>query len=299
MNPGQTTAETQSQLIQGWLTSLILHGFLLCTVILSVRQSLVTLSPERFQWDVTLVQSTQIPEVSTPSTDVAAQPIGETPTPAITAVHQSPRTATPYTKTVKTVQPIIDPKGMKEPQPESSSSMRQTVSQSESTITNPTAIQPQTTDGRLQHEVTSPNPQARESATPETTTVSSGTVGDPISSTVDPSPSLAATTTPVETVSAPRSDYGWLQQAIFRRLEELKRTSRPQLDGLQPLKVLVKAVVSQDGTLLGSEVVKSSGLDRIDQEAMALVQRAFPMQFDRTVDRRQIIMRIPISYSRD
>lgn len=86
---------------------------------------------------------------------------------------------------------------------------------------------------------------------------------------------------------------------IFRRLEELKRASRPQLDDFRPLKVLVKAVVSQDGSLLGSEVIKSSGLDRIDQEAVALVQRAFPMQLDRTIDRRQIVMRIPISYSRE
>ena len=48
-----------------------------------------------------------------------------------------------------------------------------------------------------------------------------------------------------------------------------------------------------------AEVVKSSGLDRIDQEAMTLVQRAFPMLLDHALDRQQIVMRIPITYSRD
>ena len=96
-----------------------------------------------------------------------------------------------------------------------------------------------------------------------------------------------------------RPDYGWLLQAISRRLEELKRSSHPSLDESRPLKVTVKAVVSREGILLDSSVVNSSGLDPIDQEAMALVQRAFPMQFDRTVDRQQIVMRIPITYSRE
>jgi protein TonB len=48
-----------------------------------------------------------------------------------------------------------------------------------------------------------------------------------------------------------------------------------------------------------SAVIKSSGLDRIDQEAIALVQRAFPLQFDRTLDRQHIVMRIPITYSQE
>ena len=113
-----------------------------------------------------------------------------------------------------------------------------------------------------------------------------------------PSPSLDAISN-TGAAATPRLDYGWLQQAIFRRLEELKRSSHPFLDQSRPLKVLVKAVVSREGTLLDSMVVTSSGLDRIDQEAMALVQRAFPMQLDRPLDRQQVAMRIPITYSRE
>jgi protein TonB len=97
----------------------------------------------------------------------------------------------------------------------------------------------------------------------------------------------------------PQADYSWLQRTVSRRLEELKRSSRPSLDDSSKLKVLVKAVVSSTGELMEAEVVKSSGLDRIDQEAMRLVQRAFPMLLDHTLDRQQVVMRIPITYSRD
>jgi TonB family protein len=98
---------------------------------------------------------------------------------------------------------------------------------------------------------------------------------------------------------SPQTDYTWLQRAVSRRLEALKRSSRPSLDDASKLKILVKAVVSSTGELMEAEVVKSSGLNRIDQEAMALVQRAFPMPLDHTLDRQQIVMRIPITYSRD
>jgi protein TonB len=99
--------------------------------------------------------------------------------------------------------------------------------------------------------------------------------------------------------SAPRADYSWLQRAVSHRLEELKRSSRPSLEDSSRLKVLVRAVVSGTGELMEAEVVKSSGLERIDREAMTLVQRAFPMPFDHALDRPQIVMRIPITYSRD
>ncbi|OQW37376.1 MAG: hypothetical protein A4E20_05165 [Nitrospira sp. SG-bin2] len=113
-----------------------------------------------------------------------------------------------------------------------------------------------------------------------------------------PSP-LSATASDTLPASTIQPDYGWLQQAIFRRLEELKRSSRPSLNDSRPLKVTVKAVVSREGILLDSAVVKSSGLDHIDQAAMALVQKAFPLPLDHPLDRQQVAMRIPITYSRE
>jgi len=97
----------------------------------------------------------------------------------------------------------------------------------------------------------------------------------------------------------PQMDYGWLQQALFHRLEELKRSSRLFIDESGRMRVLVRAVVSSSGQLLEAEIVTSSGHHRIDQEAMTLVHRAFPMSLDRDLERSQIVMRIPITFSRD
>ncbi len=298
MKPRQTTVATPSHLAQGWLSSLALHGFLLCAVIVFARQSPITLSTERFQWDVTLVQSTQPPESALTATSTTAQPIREMSAPPPTTAHRPPQTGTPYNKTVRTVQPVVAPKGIEEPTPKPRSSMNQTASPSETTITDAAPIPPSTAE-RLQPAVASSDPHVQEPPTAEAPTANFSPIPDSPRSSVEPSPSEAATATPVATVSSPLPDYGWLQQAIFQRLEELKRTSRPQVDQTQPLKVLVKAVVSREGVLLDSMVVKSSGLDRIDQEAISLVQRAFPMQLDRPLNRQQVAMRIPITYSRE
>ena len=161
----------------------------------------------------------------------------------------------------------------------------------------PVSNQPQASDPPLPQADIPVNSTAAEPATPQAVAISSGGT---VQTTEPAHPLLppAAVSDP-EAASTSRPDYGWLQQAIFRRLDELKRSSRPSLDESRPLKVLIKAVVSKEGLLLNSVVVESSGLDRIDQEAIALVQRAFPMQFDHTLDRQQIAMRIPITYSRE
>lgn len=115
-----------------------------------------------------------------------------------------------------------------------------------------------------------------------------------------PVPALSASSPAASSQSStPQADYSWLQRAVSRRLEELKRSSRPSLENSSRLKVLVRAVVSGTGELMETEVVTSSGLERIDREAMTLVQRAFPMALDHALDRPQIVMRIPITYSRD
>lgn len=106
-------------------------------------------------------------------------------------------------------------------------------------------------------------------------------------------------TEPPAPSASTRADYGWLQQALSRRLEELKRSSRPFMQESGRLRVLLKAVISNAGELMEAEIITSSGHHSIDREAMTLVQRAFPMSLDHNLDRAQVVMRIPITFSRD
>ncbi len=92
-------------------------------------------------------------------------------------------------------------------------------------------------------------------------------------------------------------DFGWLQRALSKRLEQLKRESRPFLDVSGRKKVLLRLVILDGGDLGELKVERSSGEDHLDQEAIRLVQRAFPMALDYALSRSQVVVRVPITYS--
>lgn len=92
-------------------------------------------------------------------------------------------------------------------------------------------------------------------------------------------------------------DYGWLQSTLFKRLEQLKRQSRPLVDFYGRKKVLLRLVILEGGDLGELKIERSSGEDRLDQEALRLVQLAFPIPLDYALGRPQVVVRIPISYS--
>ncbi|MFZ3014013.1 MAG: hypothetical protein WA045_09925 [Nitrospira sp.] len=293
MNQDTTIQDSRMPFRQGWLGSIALHGLVFLSLFPLFRQSLITIPNEAFHWDVALIQSTPTAHESVQTADATKPPVPEPPnrTPTASLANRTPRQLAPSAEHITSSGPKTEAPDASTPIPDSSSS-----------VTSPNEFLP-------------PLVQASESPQQPTET--------PISSTTQAPPQLgnAAAATPIEenvrrtdaiqplplsatpldttVVATIRPDYGWLQQAIFRRLEELKRSSHPSLDDSRPLKVMVKAVVSREGILLDSAVVKSSGLDRIDQEAMALVQRAFPMHLDHPLDRQQVAMRIPITYSRE
>jgi len=92
-------------------------------------------------------------------------------------------------------------------------------------------------------------------------------------------------------------DYGWLQHALFKRLEEVKRRSRPLLDLSGGRKVLLRAVILESGNLGELSIERSSGDDRLDQEALRMVRQAFPFPLQFALGRPHVVVRIPISYS--
>jgi outer membrane biosynthesis protein TonB len=297
-----TTQEFRAQLLNGWLVSCILHGFLLVSFLPLFRQSLMPLPQEPFHWNVVLVQSTPTAHESVQTADAIKRPAPKPPdrTPTASLTNRTTRQAAPTTERISSREPKTEAPTAPTFMPDSPSSV---ISPRESVTSS------------IPHELPPPLIQANEfSRQPTDTPIGTTTQAPPQLETAvaaapleknarstdatQPSP-LPATDLDIPAASAIRPDYGWLQQAIFRRLEELKRSSHPSLDDSRLLKVLVKAVVSKEGILLDSAVVKSSGLDRIDQEAVALVQRAFPMQLDRPLDRQQVAMRIPITYSRE
>lgn len=289
--------------MEGWGFSLILHGILLSATVVAFRQLPAPTYSEPFQWNVIFTELSLQPTPEKPVTNAAfsdetlrtaeIEALGSISTP--TDVHSSPKQPKKHRahlakKSNNTRSQLAAP-----PTP----STTQTAPATEETLPGE---QPSThiTASPVSNEPSAQPEAPVEQEIPAPPTSATDTTMAPTQSMDAPPASFSPTPAVVsDQPSAPQTDYSWLQRAVSRRLEDLKQSSRPSLDDSSRLKVLVKAVVSNTGELLEAEVVKSSGLDRIDQEAMTLVQRAFPMPLDHTLDRRQVVMRIPITYSRD
>ncbi len=301
MNQVPMMQESRAPLLHGWVGSIALHSLLLLSLLPLFHRPTVTVPNESFHWDVSLVQS--IPPVERSDQNIETPKSTITRQSARTAVapraHQSTHHVRSFSEHVASVEPQAKATVAQKTEPTlPPTDTLETGSPATSTSEEPTPNLTQADVPPLQQAEPPIDTATQDPSSQETVTAPA--VQE------QKSPGEAAESSPLnsplsETTAAPptRPDYSWLQQAIFRRLEELKRSSRPSFSQFEPLKVMVKAVVSRDGTLLDSAVVTSSGFARIDQEAMALVQRAFPMQFDRAVDRQQIVMRIPIIYTRE
>ena len=308
----------QRRRMEGWGFSLILHGILLAAIVPSLSHLPAPIHSEPFRWNVTFAESPQqttsvesdsdVPLANTSFRASEAEVTGSasSQTNAPRPPKQTTNDRNHIDETSSGTRPLLattSPTFMAQTQPEVSPQMPATTQRTPvaqetlpseqpnqdmttSPISSATSAQPMAT---IEQELpSSPAPIATYAAMAPAQSMDIPSISPP------PAPPAASVQS-----SAPQTDYSWLQRAVSRRLEDLKRSSRPSLDNSSRLKVLVKAVVSSTGELMEAEVVKSSGLDRIDQEAMTLVQRAFPMPLDHTLDRQQIVMRIPITYSRD
>jgi protein TonB len=94
-----------------------------------------------------------------------------------------------------------------------------------------------------------------------------------------------------------RADYGWLAEMLWHRVAELKRyPSSARLNGWEG-KVVVRAVVREDGHLAELTVRESSGYEELDRAAMDTVRLACPLKLSRELGRAHVVVQIPISYS--
>ena len=304
----------QRRQIEGWGFSLAFHGILLGAIVAMFPHLPIATHLEPFRWNVMLVES---PQQTTPvepesnasftkaflrSDETDAHSSISPSTDISTLPEQAKNDRSHIAKVSNDTRPLLatpPPTPIVQPQPEISPQMYSTTETTP--VTQETLLDEQPKTNIAATPVHS-EPSARPTASVEQELPST-----PVSSMADAArlPTHPQDSLPVPAPatsgqsSTSQADYSWLQRAVSRRLEELKRSSRPSLEDSTRLKVLVRAVVSGTGDLMEAEIVKSSGLERIDQEAMTLVQRAFPMALDHTLDRPQIVMRIPITYSRD
>lgn len=93
-----------------------------------------------------------------------------------------------------------------------------------------------------------------------------------------------------------RADFGWLAQTLHRRVAAMKRyPSAARMKHLEG-RVVLRAVIGEDGSLSDLSVEQSSGHGILDREAMDLVRRVCPVPLEHPLGRSKVIMHIPIAY---
>jgi periplasmic protein TonB len=140
-------------------------------------------------------------------------------------------------------------------------------------------------------------------ASPEPATSITTHVTTPPSETSVPAASSAtqvAALAPPGSNRPARIDYGWLKEAILRRVEELKRyPAEARVDRAEG-KVVVQAVINADGSVDDVEISQSSGSATLDKAAVDLMRRAahFP-SLPHSLEKPRVTVKIPINYRLD
>jgi len=96
-----------------------------------------------------------------------------------------------------------------------------------------------------------------------------------------------------------RTDYGWLSEVVLRRVEELKRyPAEARVDRAEG-KVVVKAVINEDGSVDDVEIFQSSGSPTLDNAAVDLMRRAAPFALPHSLGKPRVTIKIPMNYRLD
>ncbi len=260
----------------GWMASLLAHVGMVGVVVLLAAGSQPP-PPEPFQWNVSLTEPGSGPTAThtapaPPSPAAPAQPaapagsasapVRMTEAPAVT---QPP----PMTPTRSEPEPVRRPVPIEEPPP------APTAQEPVATVSRTAPVEPAAAASAVQH---SPAPSSSESL--ETRSQ----VSEPAAA-----PSTAS-------ASSAKRDYGWLAEALWGRIEQLKRyPSAARLNRWEG-KVVLRAVIKEDGRVADLKIAQSSGHDVLDQDALGLMQQVSPIPLKQPLGHPQVVVHIPISY---
>jgi protein TonB len=100
----------------------------------------------------------------------------------------------------------------------------------------------------------------------------------------------------VREVAQSQADFGWLSESLWKRIEQLKRYPMQARARRWEGKVVLEAVIRQDGTILECLVAESSGHGILDQDAVSVLRRASPLALKHPLGQEQITILVPIAY---
>lgn len=314
----------------GWLVSLGLHGSLALGAMVLLQQMQLALPEKPFEWNVAMVTPVDSPSpqaavnesppsstspahppvpAQRPPTIVPAQPL---PPPVVTAsappiqaqitpphvepaptpptqtvispkpeptrepVHEEPRLQPPATAPSHAVAPLTAPAETPTPAPFSTAT----------SAPEPAPIPPEPVRAQV---AAPPQPIP----TPNRTVDTAAATGQPASTA---STEVAALTPPIQPGTA-QSDDGWLSTLMGKWIADLEKhyPATLRLEGVQG-KVVLVAMLHENGTLSEVRIAKSSGNALLDQAAVTDVEQGPPIKLSRPLGRSQRPIKFSISY---
>ncbi|MEW6543442.1 MAG: TonB family protein [Nitrospirota bacterium] len=101
---------------------------------------------------------------------------------------------------------------------------------------------------------------------------------------------------PVRPAPAAKADYGWLAQSLWDRVARIKRYPHQARARHLEGRVVVRAVIREDGHLGTVEVAESSGHTILDDDALEIIRRACPLKLRYPLGRPEVVVQVPIHY---
>jgi periplasmic protein TonB len=274
--------------VQGWLVSVLLHGTVALAAFLLVKQIQLAPQDKLFKWNIAMVSPTQPAQPtasppnqaqapSVPSTTSVPSPHVQQTAPAQTRPSLRPlaQLTTPSQSAAHTTQPA---------EPIRHETVAPMVAEATSIVKQAEAPMAVSAESAAQTA-----PSSAPSAILEQTAQSDQA----------PAPTQMAAISPAPTNAPTKLDYGWLSEAILRRVEELKRYPASARVDRAEGKVVVKAVIDEDGNIGEVEVFQSSGHPSLDKAAIETLRQAAPFHLPRPLGQPRMTIKIPMSYRLD
>ena len=295
--------------VQGWLVSVFLHGAVALTALLTVKHIQLAPQDEAFKWNVAMVSPSQsvqptapsrnqTPARSAPSTTSAPPPAQQT-TPAQTLSSPQPlvQQTTPSISERTRTPVMTEPPPPQLPTPSQSGAPTTQPAESFRHETVPPMVAESTS---ILKPADAPTAVSADSdARPTPSSAPTAILGQTLQSDQDPATAQMAAISPAPPNAPTKRDYGWLSETILRRMEELKRyPASARLDRAEG-KVVVKAVIDEDGSIGEVEVYQSSGHPSLDKDAIETLRQAAPFHLSHPLGQPRMTVKIPMSYRLD
>lgn len=276
---------------QGWAYSVVFHALMAAGAVGLMSGFTLSVEPNSYQWNVALVQS--------PSPQPTVDPLPESrPEQPQKMQTVKPKSVPSHVMTKQVQQEVIP---QQTAQPAQDVLEATSVNQTASTAITQTVEHHEVTQDKVAEE--EPLPTQEDASREPVTSAAEPVAQQPPDQATSETPRQQLSAEPVMASAAPfkaaaaKADYGWLMRALLGRIDELKNYPVMARTNRWEGKVILRAVIRDDGQVLMVAVQESSGRSILDNDAMETLKKASPLKLDHPLGKPQVAILMPISYS--